>query len=132
MLLCFCFTFSLNIVYSINKNDIQHTYIVNIQRIRTNRVLFLEIWIFTVYQSTRFGVSGLQGVKLSSHKMLIILASIREFFARIAYPFNTPGPQIRMRNRFFSYFLRKTYVVGTQKNRLDETVLLSTQNTCLN
>ena len=24
----------------------------------------------------------------------------------------------------------KTYVVGTQKNRLDETVLLSTQNTC--
>ena len=24
----------------------------------------------------------------------------------------------------------KTYVVGTQKNRLDERVLLSTQNTC--
>ena len=32
----------------------------------------------------------------------------------------------------FSYFSTKTYVVGTQKNRLDETVLLSTQNTCLN
>ena len=32
----------------------------------------------------------------------------------------------------FSYFLTKTYVVGTQKNRLNETVLLSTQNTCLN
>ena len=30
----------------------------------------------------------------------------------------------------FSYFSTKTYVVGTQKNRLDETVLLSTQNTC--
>ena len=27
-----------------------------------------------------------------------------------------------------SYFLTKTYVVGTQKNRLNETVLLSTQN----
>ena len=27
--------FSLNIFYSINTNDIQHTYIVNIQRIRT-------------------------------------------------------------------------------------------------
>ena len=27
--------------------------------------------------------------------------------------------------------MRKTYVVGTQKNRLTETVLLSTQNTCL-
>ena len=34
-------------------------------------------------------------------------------------------------NHFF-YFSTKTYVVGTQKNRLNETVLLSTQNTCLN
>ena len=32
----------------------------------------------------------------------------------------------------FLYFSSKTYVVGTQKNRLNETVLLSTQNTCLN
>ena len=34
----------------------------------------------------------------------------------------------------FSYFSTKTYVVGTQKNRLTEIymVLLSTQNTCLN
>ena len=32
----------------------------------------------------------------------------------------------------FSYFSTKTYVVGTQKNRLNETVLLSTQNICLN
>ena len=31
----------------------------------------------------------------------------------------------------FSYFSTKTYVVGTQKNSLNETVLLSTQNTCL-
>ena len=30
----------------------------------------------------------------------------------------------------FSYFSTKTYVVGTQKNRLIETVLLSTQNIC--
>ena len=27
-------------------------------------------------------------------------------------------------------FLIKTYVDGTQKNRLNETILLSTQNTC--
>ena len=41
------------------------------------------------------------------------------------------GPQIRVHNKkLFSYFSTKTYVVGTQKNRLDETVLLSTQNTC--
>ena len=33
---------------------------------------------------------------------------------------------------YFLYFSSKTNVVGTQKNRLIETVLLSTQNTCLN
>ena len=32
---------------------------------------------------------------------------------------------------YFSYFSTKTYVVGTQKNRLIETVLLSTQNIML-
>ena len=32
--------------------------------------------------------------------------------------------------KLFSYFSTKTYVVGTQKNRLNETVLLSTQNIC--
>ena len=31
----------------------------------------------------------------------------------------------------FSYFSPKTYVVGIQKNRLNETVILNTQNTCL-
>ena len=33
---------------------------------------------------------------------------------------------------FFSYFLTKTYVVGTQNNHLSETGLLSTQNICWN
>ena len=33
---------------------------------------------------------------------------------------------------YFLYFSSKTYVVGTQKNRLQETVHLSTQNTYLN
>ena len=33
-------------------------------------------------------------------------------------------------DRQFSYFSTKTYVVGTQKNRLNETVLLSPQNIC--
>ena len=36
------------------------------------------------------------------------------------------------RKIIFSYFSTKTYVVGTQKNSLNETVLLSTQNACLN
>ena len=30
----------------------------------------------------------------------------------------------------FSYFSIKTYVMGTQKNSLKETVLMSTQNKC--
>ena len=33
---------------------------------------------------------------------------------------------------FSSYFSSDTYVVGTLKNRLNETVLLSTQNICYN
>ena len=48
----------------------------------------------------------------------------------------TSGPEIRVRNcvieNYFSYFSTKTYVVGAQKNRLDETVLSSTLNKCLN
>ena len=32
---------------------------------------------------------------------------------------------------YFSYLSTKTFVVGTQKNRLSETVLLSTLNKCL-
>ena len=44
-----------------------------------------------------------------------------------------PGLHINcvMKN-YFCYFSNKTYVVGTQKNCLSETVLLSTQNICLN
>ena len=33
---------------------------------------------------------------------------------------------------YFTYFSIKTHVVGTQKKVSNETVLLSTQNTCLN
>ena len=40
-------------------------------------------------------------------------------------------PDKSVPENYFSYFSTKTYIVGTQKNRLDETVLLSTQNTCL-
>ena len=43
------------------------------------------------------------------------------------------GLQIRVcTENYFSSFSTKTYVVGTRKNRLNETVLLSTRNTCLN
>ena len=43
------------------------------------------------------------------------------------------GHQIRVvLEIYYLYFLSKTYVVGTQKNRLNEMVLLSTQNIYLN
>ena len=38
----------------------------------------------------------------------------------------------RVTENYYSYFSNKTYVVGTQNSHLDETVLLSSQNTCLN
>ena len=39
------------------------------------------------------------------------------------------GFQLRAPTKnIFSYFSTKTYVVGTQKTRLNETVLLSSQN----
>ena len=34
--------------------------------------------------------------------------------------------------KIISYLSTKTYVVGTQKNHLNEMVLLSTKNICLN
>ena len=43
-----------------------------------------------------------------------------------------PGPIVNHAypKNIFSYFSAKTYVVGTQKNCLNETVLLRTQNIC--
>ena len=38
---------------------------------------------------------------------------------------------VQLKIHFF-FISTKTYVVGTQKNRLNERVLLSTENTCLN
>ena len=43
------------------------------------------------------------------------------------FKYTRPPPE-----NYFSYFSTKTDVVGAQKNCLDETVLLSTQNICLN
>ena len=46
-------------------------------------------------------------------------------------PCQAPRYECVLENQFF-HFSYKTYEVGTQKNRLNETVLLSTQNICLN
>ena len=41
---------------------------------------------------------------------------------------NRPLDKSVYSKNWFSFFSTKAYDVGTQKNRLDETVLLSTQN----
>ena len=41
-------------------------------------------------------------------------------------------PPVGNRKLVFLFLNQNIYVVGSQKNHLDETVLLSTQNTCLN
>ena len=48
-------------------------------------------------------------------------------------PFNRTRPLVKSayQKNMFVYFSTKTYVVGIQKNCLNETVLLSTQNICL-
>ena len=45
---------------------------------------------------------------------------------------NTHNKVLLILENYFLYYSSKTYVVGTPKNRLNETVLLSTENTCLN
>ena len=52
---------------------------------------------------------------------------------KVEYEKPLSGPQIRVCNRnLFLFFSTKTYVVGTQKNSLDEMFFLSTHNICLN
>ena len=57
----------------------------------------------------------------------IKVSIFREKFTNIIRPLVKSAYQ-----NFFSYLSMKTYVVGTQKNHLNETVLLSTQNICQN
>ena len=54
----------------------------------------------------------------------INMINITQYVAK--YRYNTDF-QIRAYDGFFSNFSTKTYVVGTQHNRLDETTLLGTK-----
>ena len=60
-------------------------------------------------------------------KMILMTLCVKPFRTR-AYS----AIDIRVRNQKLLFISTKAYVVGTQKNRLDETVLLSTQNIGLN
>ena len=62
----------------------------------------------------------------------IILQSVRFFYVLLTHSgrplVKSAYKKLRVRTKIISYFSTKTYVVGTQKNRLSETILLSTQN----
>ena len=54
-------------------------------------------------------------------------------FKQFEFTLVTQAPRLEcVLENYFLYFSSKTYVVDTQKSRLNETVLLCTQNTCLN
>ena len=60
-------------------------------------------------------------ITISPSKSLLILTNVYSFVV-------ITGLKLRVHTSiFFSYFSTETYVVCTQKNCLDETVLLSTQ-----
>ena len=64
----------------------------------------------------------------------IIFQSVRFFYVLLTHsgrPFVKSAYKKKIRvhtKKYLSYFSTKTYIVGTQKNRLNETILLSTQN----
>ena len=48
----------------------------------------------------------------------------------VCYDIRSPDKRAEFLIIFLTSQPKQTYVVGTQKNRLNETVLLSTHNTC--
>ena len=94
-------------------------------------------WKLFSYFSTKTYVVGAQRNRLNdllllSTQNLCLNWVIRKYSQLHAKKLYVPGPQIRVRNwKLFSYFSTRTYAVGTQKNSLNETVPLSTKDTCL-
>ena len=67
------------------------------------------------------------------YPQIIFSAEIKELSEFSPQNISLSGPETgeqAIKSNFFSFFPIKTYVVGTQKNRLIETVLLGTQNMC--
>ena len=60
-----------------------------------------------------------------------ICSKILNVYSILNGPIDRPPKSAYWKTVFFISH-QKTYVLGTQKNRLNETVLFSTQNTCKN
>ena len=68
-----------------------------------------------------------------SYKLVVVVVVVVFWLIMAFNNFSVilPGFNLRVRNKKLTFlFLNQTYVVGTQKNRLNETVLLITQNIC--
>ena len=75
-------------------------------------------------------IAAVWGVKHCT-KQTMVRYIVSPLSVRLKWIFHSligPGQGIMRTRKLFSYFSTKTYVVGTQKNRFNETVLLSTQN----
>ena len=68
------------------------------------------------------------GVRCLSKKLLKHFSRQQKWTTDVTDALGVTGLQINVPENYFSYFSTKTNVVGSQKNCLDETVLLSTQN----
>ena len=74
--------------------------------------------------------TGVSVLSLAFSGSLAVVTGVCVLLSDTAVP--ALGTALERSPDYFSYFSTKTYVVGTQKNRLNETVIMSTQNTCLN
>ena len=87
---------------------------------------FNNILLFQLYRLLNDQVNN---DKLKPAQLLNVFLFL--FFATKKDVNTSPQINVRTLKSFFFYFSTKTYVVGTQKNRLNETVLLIAQNICL-
>ena len=86
--------------------------------------------LFLAFKPSDIVFIMLINVKMPTLVDILTSMSIINFvLSRVEHEKKFYNLKIRVHNKIFSYFSTKTYVVGTQKNWLIETVLVSTQNT---
>ena len=75
------------------------------------------------------------GCSSYDHTHIAIFDPIRAQSSRsgvVDKPLTDPQIRVCLIENYLSQFSTKTYAMGTQNNRLGETVLLSSPNTCIN
>ena len=97
-----------------------------VQTLMKGHIVHHFIWVFTVCLSTGLGVSNLQRIKIKFNicKILNLNGKLCGLWQDAQVKINTIFECKIVNNPYPPVF---TYVLGAQKNRLIETVLLSTQ-----